>query len=108
MKRLTLLRHAKSDWDDPVARDFDRPLNRRGDKAARLMGQFAARQAMRFDQLVASPAERVVQTLDAFFAGYGETLEARWGCRCRRQSRKTCCGRNQQRRCCPAALEFRP
>ncbi|TAJ79956.1 MAG: histidine phosphatase family protein, partial [Sphingobium sp.] len=24
MKRLTLLRHAKSDWDDPVARDFDR------------------------------------------------------------------------------------
>ena len=27
MKRLTLLRHAKSDWDDPVARDFDRPLN---------------------------------------------------------------------------------
>ncbi|MFN3796965.1 MAG: histidine phosphatase family protein, partial [Sphingobium yanoikuyae] len=34
MKRLTLLRHAKSDWDDPVARDFDRPLNRRGEKAA--------------------------------------------------------------------------
>lgn len=78
MKRLTLLRHAKSDWDDPVARDFDRPLNQRGEKAARLMGQFAARQSMRFDQLVASPAERVVQTLDAFFTGYGETLEARW------------------------------
>ena len=78
MKRLTLLRHAKSDWDDPVARDFDRPLNRRGEKAARLMGKFAARQGMRFDQLVASPAERVVQTLDAFFTGYGETLEARW------------------------------
>ena len=78
MKRLTLLRHAKSDWDDPVARDFDRPLNQRGEKAARLMGKFAARQGMRFDQLVASPAERVVQTLDAFFTGYGETLEARW------------------------------
>ena len=78
MKRLTLLRHAKSDWDDPVARDFDRPLNQRGEKAARLMGKFAACQGMRFDQLVASPAERVVQTLDAFFTGYGETLEARW------------------------------
>ncbi|WP_311268662.1 histidine phosphatase family protein [Sphingobium sp. WCS2017Hpa-17] len=78
MKQLTLLRHAKSDWDDPVARDFDRPLNRRGEKAALLMGQFAAQRAMRFDMLVASPAVRVVQTLETFFAGYGETLEARW------------------------------
>ena len=78
MKRLTLLRHAKSDWDDPVARDFDRPLNRRGEKAAMLMGQFAAQRAMRFDMLVASPAVRVVQTLETFFAGYGETLDARW------------------------------
>ena len=78
MKRLTLLRHAKSDWDDPVARDFDRPLNRRGEKAALLMGQFAARKDMRFDLLVASPAARVVQTLDTFFTGYGERLDARW------------------------------
>ncbi|MGF7204201.1 phosphohistidine phosphatase [Sphingobium olei] len=78
LKRLTLLRHAKSDWDDPVARDFDRPLNRRGEKAARLMGEHAARKGMRFDLLVASPAVRVVQTLETFFAGYGETLEARW------------------------------
>lgn len=78
MKRLTLLRHAKSDWDDPVARDFDRPLNRRGEKAARLMGQFARTQGMRFDRLVASPAVRVVQTLETFLDGYGETLEPHW------------------------------
>ena len=78
MKRLTLLRHAKSDWDDPVARDFDRPLNRRGEKAARLMGEYAARKGMRFDLLVASPAVRVVQTLETFFTGYGETIEPRW------------------------------
>lgn len=78
MKRLTLLRHAKSDWDDPVARDFDRPLNRRGEKAAMLMGRHAAEQGMRFDLLVASPAVRVTQTLDTFFAGFGATLETRW------------------------------
>jgi phosphohistidine phosphatase len=78
MKRLTLLRHAKSDWDDPVARDFDRPLNRRGEKAARLMGHFAARKGMRFDLLVASPAVRVVQTLETFFDGYGKTMDSRW------------------------------
>ena len=35
MKTLTLLRHAKSTWNDPVARDFDRPLNPRGRRAAR-------------------------------------------------------------------------
>ena len=78
MKRLTLLRHAKSDWDDPVARDFDRPLNRRGKKAALLVGQFARSRKMRFDRLVASPAVRVVQTLDTFLAGYGEPLEPHW------------------------------
>ncbi|MGC4250283.1 MAG: histidine phosphatase family protein [Sphingobium sp.] len=78
MKRLTLLRHAKSDWDDPVARDFDRPLNSRGEKAALLMGQFAQAQKMRFDHLVASPAVRVVQTLETFFSGYGEALDAHW------------------------------
>jgi phosphohistidine phosphatase len=33
---------------------------------------------MQFDLLVASPAVRVVQTLETFFEGYGETLDARW------------------------------
>ena len=78
MKRLTLLRHAKSDWDDPVARDFDRPLNRRGEKAALLVGQFARSCKMQFDMLVASPAVRVVQTLDTFLTGYGQPLEPHW------------------------------
>ncbi|MDX3901662.1 MAG: histidine phosphatase family protein [Sphingobium sp.] len=78
MKRLTLLRHAKSDWDDPVARDFDRPLNRRGRKAALLVGQYARSRKMAFDHLVASPAARVMQTLEVFFEGYGQTLEAQW------------------------------
>lgn len=78
MKRLTLLRHAKSAWDDPVARDFDRPLNRRGEKAALLMGRHAGAQDMRFDAIVASPAVRVTQTLDRFFEGLGQKPEPRW------------------------------
>ncbi|HEX7877551.1 MAG TPA: histidine phosphatase family protein [Sphingobium sp.] len=78
MKRLTLLRHAKSDWDDPVARDFDRPLNRRGEKAALLIGDFARNRKMQFDMLIASPAARVVQTLDTFLAAYGDTLDPHW------------------------------
>jgi phosphohistidine phosphatase len=78
MKRLTLFRHAKSGWDDPVARDFDRPLNRRGQRAAILMGQFAKSQKMVFDHLVASPAVRVIDTIDGFLEGYGQSLEPQW------------------------------
>lgn len=78
MKRLTLLRHAKSDWDDPVARDFDRPLNRRGERAAALMGQYARDRGMRFDLLIASPAVRVTETIDIFLEHYGRTPETVW------------------------------
>ncbi len=31
MKRLYLIRHAKSSWDHPGMSDFDRPLNQRGE-----------------------------------------------------------------------------
>lgn len=78
MKRLTLLRHAKSDWDDPVKRDFDRPLNGRGKRAALLMGQYARSKAMTFDHLIASPAVRVRETLDSFAEGYEAPFEPEW------------------------------
>ena len=55
MKTLTLLRHAKSGWDAPVARDFDRPLNARGRKAARAMGREMRRLGLGFDLILASP-----------------------------------------------------
>ncbi len=63
MKSLTLLRHAKSSWDDPVTRDFDRPLNARGHKAAQRMGRYFADEGLAFDALIASPALRVQETL---------------------------------------------
>ncbi|MCF8709982.1 SixA phosphatase family protein [Rhizorhapis sp. SPR117] len=78
MKRLTLLRHAKSSWDDHVSRDFDRPLNKRGARAAMTMGRYARNHDMHFDHLIASPAVRVIQTLDTFLDGYGEKIEANW------------------------------
>ncbi|HYJ31456.1 MAG TPA: histidine phosphatase family protein [Allosphingosinicella sp.] len=76
MKTLTLLRHAKSTWDDPVARDFDRPLNRRGRKAARRIGEEMRRLGLAFDLVLASPAMRVRETLEEVEAGYGRSLEA--------------------------------
>jgi phosphohistidine phosphatase len=76
MKVLTLLRHAKSTWDDPVARDFDRPLNRRGRKAARRVGQEMRQLGLAFDAVIASPAARVKETLEEVEQGYGGSLGA--------------------------------
>ena len=75
MKTLTLLRHAKSAWDDPVQRDFDRPLNTRGRRAAQTIGREMRRLGLEFDQVIASPAVRVVETLEEVAGAYGRPLE---------------------------------
>jgi phosphohistidine phosphatase len=72
MKILTLLRHAKSTWDDPVARDFDRPLNPRGRRAARTVGREMNAQGLAFDRVLASPARRVIETLEEVAASFGD------------------------------------
>ena len=64
MKRLTILRHAKSSWKDRELDDLDRPLNNRGRKAARRMGREMAERDMRFDLVLASTAARVRETID--------------------------------------------
>jgi len=62
MKRLLLLRHAKSSWAEPGLADFDRPLNERGLRAAPLVGRFLRRRKIRPDLVLSSPAERARRT----------------------------------------------
>lgn len=62
MKRLTLIRHAKSDWSDATLNDFDRPLNNRGKKAAPLMGSRLAGRSDCPEQIISSPAKRARKT----------------------------------------------
>lgn len=78
VKKLTLLRHAKSGWDDPVARDFDRPLNARGKRAAHRIGEYLRAHDIHYDHIVASPAIRVVETLEHLSEGVGETVAPAW------------------------------
>lgn len=78
MKTLSLLRHAKSSWDDPVARDFDRTLNKRGIRGARLIGEYMRREGTTYDHVVSSPAVRCTETLDHLWEGLGRTLHANW------------------------------
>jgi phosphohistidine phosphatase len=63
MKRLLLLRHAKSSWDDAGLADFDRPLNGRGRKAAPLVGALMRERQLRPDLIISSPAARARETV---------------------------------------------
>ena len=78
MKTLTLLRHAKSGWDDQVTRDFDRPLNAKGRRAAVTVGAHLRSEGLAFDRDVSSPAVRCIDTLDGVWEGYAHILHPNW------------------------------
>jgi len=78
VKRLTVLRHAKSSWDDPDLDDFNRPLNKRGWKAARRMGRELKNRDTRFDLVIASPAARVRETIDGLTEKFDLNVEIRF------------------------------
>lgn len=62
MKTLYIIRHAKSDWDDPSLTDFQRPLNKRGKKNAPFMGEILAHNKVHPDLIISSPAVRAKTT----------------------------------------------
>jgi phosphohistidine phosphatase len=66
MKRLYLLRHAKSDWGEPGLPDHDRPLAPRGRKAAPLVASYMAENALRPSFVLVSSALRALQTFESF------------------------------------------
>jgi phosphohistidine phosphatase len=65
MKKLIIVRHAKSSWDNPDLDDFDRPLNKRGLKDAPRMGKRLKEKHITPDILLSSPAERALATCQA-------------------------------------------
>jgi len=71
MKIVGLLRHAKSSRDEPGLADIDRPLTPRGVRAAERMGVELRTRGAKFDLVLASPARRVIDTIDSFERGYG-------------------------------------
>ena len=62
MKKLFIVRHAKSSWSHPELSDFDRPLNKRGKKNAPEMGQRLAARGVLPDTMITSPAKRAAAT----------------------------------------------
>jgi phosphohistidine phosphatase len=64
MKRLYLMRHAKSDWNGYYVSDFERGLNKRGEKAAPMMGKILKEKNIKPDLIVSSPAKRAKITAE--------------------------------------------
>jgi phosphohistidine phosphatase len=90
-RRLLLLRHAKSSWDEPGLSDFERPLAPRGRRAAEALGAWLARRRVKIDRVLCSPSQRTRETLallgldprtpitwvDAFYLASARTLATR-------------------------------
>lgn len=62
LRRLTLVRHAKSDWSLPGQEDWDRALNRRGQQDAPEMARRLRARKLKPDLVVSSPAVRALTT----------------------------------------------
>ena len=74
-KRLTLLRHAKSSWNNASLDDRDRPLNERGERDAPVMGQRLLQKDSRPSLILTSPAKRARQTVRLIAREIGYPIE---------------------------------
>jgi len=62
MKKIILVRHAKSYWGNQSLSDFDRPLNKRGKSDAPFMGKILKEKSVKPDLIISSPARRAKKT----------------------------------------------
>lgn len=74
MKRLWILRHAKSSWSDGHLDDHDRPLATRGERAADAVGEALAERKAQPQRILASTALRVRSTVERVQAQLPEEL----------------------------------
>src|SRR2546429_3818998 len=74
-KLLYLLRHAKSDWDDPALPDKDRPLAPRGRKAASALAGHIERSGISPALVLCSPARRTMDTLRLISGSFQDPVE---------------------------------
>ncbi|MDF2159248.1 histidine phosphatase family protein [Algoriphagus sp. CAU 1675] len=64
MKKIILIRHAKSSWDNPWADDYERPLAERGLRDAPKMGKRLKKRQVSPDLILSSSALRAIQTAE--------------------------------------------
>ncbi len=75
MKRLYLLRHAKSSWDDPSLADHERPLAPRGRKASKRIAKYIRSEKIRPDLVLCSSSARTQATLERLQSELGRKTQ---------------------------------
>jgi len=75
MNTLTLVRHAKSSWNDSTLGDRDRPLNKRGARDAPVMGKRILEAGIRPSLILSSPAVRAWTTAKIIAQEIGYPIE---------------------------------
>ena len=69
MKKLLIMRHAKSSWKDSDVSDHERPLKKRGKTDAKMMGKLLKTKKLIPDLVICSTAVRARETADFVIEG---------------------------------------
>lgn len=72
LKKLIMIRHAKSSWDIGSLSDFDRPLNERGKRDAPEMARRLLKKKIKIDAFISSSAKRAKKTAALFCEAFGK------------------------------------
>ncbi|MBV9941218.1 MAG: histidine phosphatase family protein [Solirubrobacterales bacterium] len=74
-KRLFVLRHAKSSWDDPGLADHERPLTPRGRRALKALASYMQARGIEPELVLCSSSRRTRETLDGIAVGGEHVIE---------------------------------
>ncbi len=77
MKKIHLIRHAKSSWEDDSLLDIDRPLNKRGIRTCQFMASEIVDAGCRFANVFCSSAIRAQSTIELIDQHLPE-IEIQW------------------------------
>ncbi|HTP20992.1 MAG TPA: histidine phosphatase family protein [Solirubrobacteraceae bacterium] len=75
-KRLFILRHAKSSWDDPGLDDHERPLAPRGRRACKVMADHLRTSAIEPQLVLCSSSRRTRETLEGIAPAGEHVIES--------------------------------
>ena len=80
VRRLIVMRHAKSSWKDPNLDDHERPLNKRGMRDAPMVADAIFERGWIPELILVSSSKRTLQTLEGMSHRMGKTpFEVRSG-----------------------------
>jgi phosphohistidine phosphatase len=74
VKKLYLVRHAKSDYPGDVSGDHDRPLSKRGEKGCKAIGQYMKEKDLLPEKILCSDAVRTSMTVKNILRATGENI----------------------------------